>query len=106
MRLAQVILNLVNNAFAYGEPSGAVTISGDGTDEEAVTLSVHNEGPPVPPSSFRLFDAFTRGRAQGSGMGLGLYIRHVAQAHGGDVDVESTGERATFRVRLPRSVGA
>jgi signal transduction histidine kinase len=70
-----------------------------------VELRVHNLGEPIPVAIRpMLFAAFKRGKTQVSGMGLGLYIvRHVVQAHGGSVDVESTREAGTtFVVRLPR----
>jgi signal transduction histidine kinase len=70
---------------------------------------VRDEGPGVPEEGReRLFTRF--GRLQGSttragrvGTGLGLYIsRGLAEAMGGDLDLETTGpEGSTFRLRLP-----
>ena len=62
----------------------------------------------IPPESLpRLFERFYRvdkGRAReegGTGLGLAI-VKHVAQAHGGQVEVESrAGRGSTFRVRLP-----
>jgi signal transduction histidine kinase len=44
------------------------------------------------------------GRNKAEGLGLGLYIAQlIAHAHGGDIDVESSGRDGTaFTVRLPR----
>ena len=62
----------------------------------------------IPPESIpRIFERFYRvdkGRAReegGTGLGLAI-VKHVAQAHGGQVEVESrVGRGSTFRVRLP-----
>jgi signal transduction histidine kinase len=105
VRLGQVMSNLVNNALNYGEPSTPITITVDGSEEAAVTLAVHNQRPPIPQGLRpHLFDAFRRGWTERHGMGLGLYVvQHVAHAHGGCVDVDSSAERGTtFTVRLPR----
>jgi sigma-B regulation protein RsbU (phosphoserine phosphatase) len=50
-----------------------------------------------------IFEPFRRGDAEGTGLGLGLYIvRSIAQAHGGDVTVTSSTEHGTtFTIRLP-----
>jgi two-component system sensor histidine kinase SenX3 len=76
-----------------------------------VTVSVTDHGPGIPSRDLeRIFERFyrvdrARSRATG-GTGLGLSIvRHVAQAHGGDVTVESReGEGSTFRLRLAQVV--
>ena len=80
-------------------------------DESAVVLEVHNEGAPIPDELLsRLFQPMQRGAPAHDGsarsVGLGLYIvDQVVRAHGGQVDVRSTGaEGTTFRVRLPRVV--
>ncbi|QRN98546.1 sensor histidine kinase [Archangium violaceum] len=53
----------------------------------------------------RIFERFERAisASEASGLGLGLYIaREIAQAHGGDISVESRlGEGSTFTVSLP-----
>ena len=73
-----------------------------------MVLRVHNEGRPIAPELLPvLFDAMTRGDTQGGqrrSVGLGLFIvRHVVEAHGGRVSVQSEeGAGTTFTVRLPR----
>jgi len=102
-RLVRLVVNLVNNAFAYGDPSTPVDLHVEGEDG-TVVLRVHNEGPPIPAKvRAHLFEAFSRG-AKGVGTGLGLYIvQQTAHAHGGHVDVDSAaGRGTTFCVRLPR----
>jgi signal transduction histidine kinase len=102
-RIERVIVNLVNNAIAYGAPTGSVSIRIAG-DETSVTLRVHNEGPPISADLLPLvFEPFKRGE-KGSGTGLGLYIvQQIARSHGGSVGVQSSaGAGTTFTVELPR----
>ncbi|QSQ20052.1 PAS domain-containing protein [Pyxidicoccus parkwayensis] len=106
-RLAQLLGNLVVNAFTHGARGVPVEVraDGDGTD---VVLEVANAGTPIPASLLpRLFQPFTRADEAGDplkGVGLGLFIVHeIVAAHGGGIQVTSTRETGTvFRVRLPR----
>jgi two-component system phosphate regulon sensor histidine kinase PhoR len=71
---------------------------------------VQDDGAGIPPESLeRVFERFyrvdkARSREQG-GTGLGLSIvKHIVQAHGGDVRAESEpGKGATFFFTLPNS---
>jgi two-component system sensor histidine kinase SenX3 len=106
-QLVSAVTNLLDNAVKYSEPGEPVEV--DATVEVAtVCISVRDHGIGIPSRDLeRIFERFyrvdrARSRATG-GTGLGLSIvRHVAQAHGGDVTVESVeGEGSTFRLRVP-----
>jgi len=108
-QVVSAITNLLDNALKYSEPGEPVEL--DARDEgDFVTISVRDHGIGIPSRDLeRIFERFyrvdrARSRTTG-GIGLGLSIvRHVAQAHGGEVTVESReGEGSTFRFRLPRS---
>ena len=105
-RIFQVTGNLVSNALTYGDPSSKVEVFtriGSGL----FTLSVHNEGKPIPPGLLpSLFEPMARGVSDGSSarsVGLGLFIvKEIARSHGGDVHVDSTEQTGTtFTVSLP-----
>jgi two-component system, OmpR family, sensor histidine kinase SenX3 len=106
-QLVSAVTNLLDNAVKYSEPGEPVEVDAT-TSEDSVCVSVHDHGIGIPARDLeRIFERFygvdrARSRATG-GTGLGLSIvRHVAQAHGGDVTVESTeGEGSTFRFRMP-----
>ncbi|MBD1875872.1 HAMP domain-containing histidine kinase [Nodosilinea sp. FACHB-131] len=109
-RLRQVVSNLMGNAVQHGSAEGPVELS-VASDGSTVVLSVHNEGPPIPPEMLAtIFDPLMRHtmpestarRVPGS-IGLGLYIVHeIVVAHGGTVEVASTAQDGTtFTVRLP-----
>lgn len=106
-RLVQLIGNLVDNALSYSAPDSPVVVTSS-IEPGAFSISVHNEGPPIPQELLpRLFDPMTRGAAaagHATSVGLGLFIvRQIAQAHGGTIEVTSTLEGGTtFRGTFPR----
>jgi heavy metal sensor kinase len=110
--LLQLLLNLLDNAVRHTEQGGEVLVT-VGSEKGWAALSVSDSGPGVPiDEQERIFDRFyridqSRDRARG-GAGLGLSIcRWIAEAHGGDISVESApGEGSTFTVRLPLTNGA
>ncbi|MDI3560629.1 sensor histidine kinase [Bradyrhizobium sp. Arg816] len=109
-RMGQVLSNLIGNAIQYSDASGPVTVSISGTDPSTLAVSVHNDGPPIPPRAQKtIFQSWMRGQVQDTGehshLGLGLYIaKLIVEAHGGEINVasdEATG--TTFTIRLPRA---
>lgn len=106
-QLVSAIGNLVENAVKYSEPGGQVQVRTRLVDGR-VEIAVIDQGVGIPQRDLdRIFERFyrvdrARSRATG-GTGLGLSIvRHVAQNHGGEVDVVSAeGEGSTFTLRLP-----
>jgi two-component system phosphate regulon sensor histidine kinase PhoR len=107
-RLEQVLANLVDNAVKYGRAQGRVTVGGKALDDGKLEIFVQDDGPGIPPESLdRVFERFyrvdkARSRDQG-GTGLGLSIvKHIVQAHGGEVWAKSElGKGATFFFTLP-----
>ena len=105
----QVLTNLVDNALKYTDPGGRITVEVE-SQPEAVRVSVSDTGIGIPAEhQARIFERFyrvdkARSRALG-GTGLGLSIvRHLVQAMGGEIYVESEpGQGSTFRFTLPRA---
>lgn len=105
--LQQAILNLLANAMKY---SGASRRIGLGLRREngRALIGVVDHGIGIPPEEqARIFEQFYRvstaenRHIPGAGLGLTL-VAHIAQAHGGDVIVESrTGHGSAFTIRLP-----
>ncbi len=97
-RVTQAIGNLVANAVSYGAKERPITVSSL-VDESSFEVSVHNEGPAIPPElQSRIFEPMTRGEAAGASrsVGLGLFIvNQIAKAHGAVVSVESDAQKGT-----------
>ena len=102
-RLRQVLSNLIENAVKYGRLEGRVTVSARVLETGRIEVAVCDDGPGISDEACaRIFERFyradkARSREQG-GTGLGLSIvKHVVQAHGGEVRVESKlGSGSTF----------
>jgi signal transduction histidine kinase len=106
-QLGLLLSNLLDNALRHAPRRGRVWVRLDG-DERKVVLQVRDDGEGIPAGELpRIFERFYRvdkARArQTGGTGLGLAIvRHVAEAHGGTVTVDSElGRGATFTATLP-----
>ena len=105
--LERVLLNLLDNAIKYTPKGGWITIR-VGSEGGEILIEIRDTGVGIPTRDLgRVFERFyrvdrSRSREVG-GTGLGLSIvRHLAEAMGGSVSVESEVERgSTFRVRLP-----
>jgi signal transduction histidine kinase len=105
--VGQALANLIDNAIKYSGDDRALTIDAR-IAEERLVITVSDRGLGIAPEEqAKIFEKFyrvgrsdTQGR-RGSGVGLAL-VRHIAEAHGGEVTVESApGEGSRFSLRLP-----
>ena len=111
--LWEIVWNLCDNAVKYGRDGGHVSVAVDSTASGGVSLSVSDDGIGIPAEHrARVFERFYRvdkshSRATG-GTGLGLSIvKHAAQYHGAQIELESEEGRGTRIAVLfpPRSAG-
>lgn len=109
-RLTQVITNLLGNALQYTQSGGLVEISLEQIGRE-IQVMVSDTGVGIAMEHLpHVFDRFyrvdkSRSRARG-GSGIGLTIaKHLVEAHGGRIWVESEGmgKGSTFLIILPAS---
>jgi two-component system NtrC family sensor kinase len=104
-QLRQAIIALLMNALdATSGGGGTVEVSTRREDGGAVSLTVADDGPGIPPEHLgKIFSPFFTTKPVGQGTGLGLAICHgIVTAHGGEVRVESEpGRGARFSLVLP-----
>lgn len=103
-RMGQLLSNLLFNAITHGADGEPVQVSARTVDDH-LSISVANKGDPIPEDAREhLFQPFIRGvvRPSRNGLGLGLFIAsEIAKAHGGSLDVASTGEETRFTFTMP-----
>jgi signal transduction histidine kinase len=105
--MRRAVINLVTNAVQAVPRGGRVTVR---VIEEAlhgrpaVRVEVTDDGPGIPRAVLaRVFEPFFTTKASGTGLGLSI-VKHVAEAHHGEVTVRSAeGQGTTFAIRLPSS---
>jgi signal transduction histidine kinase len=122
--IQQALVNLIDNAIKHSAAGQAVTVSLEARSAErgtrnagsapinhqlsTINLSVSDSGPGIPPAEHeKIFERFyrlgseLRRETQGIGIGLSI-VRHIVEAHGGRVLVESkVGQGSRFTIELP-----
>ena len=107
--VARSLVNLVNNALKYSQDQKYIGVNLY-RENGAVKLEVIDHGIGIPNrEQEKIFEKFYRvgdplvHNTKGSGLGLSL-VRHIAQAHGGEVSVDSApGQGSKFTITLPVS---
>jgi two-component system phosphate regulon sensor histidine kinase PhoR len=103
--LVRAVCNLLLNAWKYTDEDKRIAVEAR-AQGRFVLIAVHDNGIGVPREERRrVFQAFMRGQRaidRGSpGVGLGLaFVRTIARAHGGKVEVLSSPGGSTFRLLL------
>jgi two-component system phosphate regulon sensor histidine kinase PhoR len=106
-KLAQVLMNLIDNAIKFNITGGRVEIDGISEDDK-ISISVKDTGAGIAPEDLpRVFERFYRAdkarshEIAGTGLGLAI-VKHLVEAHQGTVTAESQpGEGSTFTFTLP-----
>ncbi|MBV9550822.1 MAG: hypothetical protein JO256_14220 [Alphaproteobacteria bacterium] len=107
VRLAQIINNLIANAYKYGDNFSPIRVSASATGDGFGRIEIVNAGPGIPPDERNnVFRPFSRAQNVGRsvpGAGLGLSIaKLLVEMQGGRIDFESAPGRTTrFWVDLP-----
>lgn len=105
VRIQQVVTNLLHNAIKFTPGGGKITL-GANLEEKSVRFFIQDTGIGIATADLRrIFERFYKvDRARsGGGTGLGLAIaRHLVEAHGGKIWVESVvNEGSTFSFTVP-----
>ena len=104
-RLEQVLVNLLHNAIKFTPPGGRILVAAS-QQNDRMLFTIQDTGVGIPADDLpRIFERFYKAdRARsGGGTGLGLAIaRHMVEAHGGRIWVESIeGKGSSFYFMIP-----
>lgn len=98
-QIEQVLLNLAINAL-QAMPDGGTIVFRTFQTKDTVTIEVEDTGGGISPNVIgRIFDPFFTTKDKGSGLGLSVAHKIIAQ-HEGRLDAENTSHGAVFRLRL------
>jgi signal transduction histidine kinase len=101
--LNQVWTNLIDNAIDAVDGQGEIRIR-TCRDDDHILVEIHDNGPGIPEHvREHLFEPFftTKGVGKGTGLGLIISYRIVADRHRGELEFESKSGHTVFLARLP-----
>ena len=107
-KIAQVLINLIDNAIKFNKENGSITVT-SAIQDDSIKISISDTGMGLPEKDLpRIFERFYRvdkARSRdlgGTGLGLSI-VKHIIEAHHGQTGVESIQEQgSTFWFTLPR----
>ncbi|MFL0586992.1 HAMP domain-containing sensor histidine kinase [uncultured Sphingomonas sp.] len=105
--LAQIVVNLLENALRYTPPGARITlslISGKDSAHPTVELTIADDGPGIAEADrARALQPFERMASGGSGHGLGLsLVAAIVASHGGTIELADNAPGLSVRIILPR----
>lgn len=109
VKLNQVIVNVLSNAFDAISTNGVMAIKGKGFDENYIELSFSDNGKGMTDEELsRIFDPFYTTKEPGEGTGLGMYLSYgiVEQLKGKISVVSEKGAGTTVKIVLPKNVNS
>jgi signal transduction histidine kinase len=118
-QMKQMLVNIFTNAFeAMEESGGTLTVETRNETREKgwdcsfhnvhpggdyIAIDIANSGPCIPEEiSNQIFEPFYTTKALGRGLGLAA-VAGIVQNHGGCISFDSTSERTTFHILLPKA---
>lgn len=101
IRMHQVFVNLLSNAYAAS--AGSPVHASVGVETDDLVIRVQDAGDGIPDGMHEaIFEPFHTTRARGTGLGLAV-ARNIVEAHGGTLTAHDAPEQgAVFVVRIPR----
>src|SRR5206468_5594969 len=107
-RLREAVDHVLQNAIAYTDRKGRITLTADGDKENAI-ISIRDNGTGIAtrdlPRVFNRFDRILEAGVRGeAALGLGLPLtRQFIEAHGGTVELQSEQAKGTtVTLMIPR----
>lgn len=105
--LSHVWINIIDNAIKFSPEKGCIEIR-VGEDDSCVWVSVINTGVEITDADkIKIFTKFYQADQShsGDGNGIGLaVVKKIVELHGGKVEVESSGGKNTFTVKLEKNI--
>lgn len=105
--LAQIVVNLLENALRYTPPGASITLSltsGKDSAHPTAELTIADDGPGIAEADrARALQPFERMASGGSGHGLGLsLVAAIVASHGGTIELADNAPGLSVRIILPR----